>query len=283
MSISRLCQTIVHDIKKYYRNCLNTIIISSRFITRPVVNSIVNHFAFLPPSRTTNELKALEFSQNHNYARENNNKISYLVSKPNVYSVTNKCILFSHGNASDILAMSPLCDYWANSVGIDCICYDYLGYGLSKEANESTSPSEEKCYKSIGMIIKELENKYDTIYLVGQSLGTGVVVDYCAKFDWTTQIILISPYKSLTRIVADSRLSNMIDSSFNTMEKINNLKCPVKIFHGDADDLISITHGKEIYDNLSDKTLTPTWLRGVGHNDILGAISLYEIKEVLNQ
>lgn len=118
--------------------------------------------------------------------------------------------------------------------------------------------------------------------MVGQSLGTGVCVDYCAKTGWVDPVILISPYKSLVRVIADSCISTAVDSSFNTIEKIPDLKCPVKILHGEQDTLINVSHGREIYDKLSDKTFDPVWFPTAGHNNILERITFEHIGTVFS-
>jgi hypothetical protein len=148
--------------------------------------------------------------------------------------------------------MKDLCHYWSNLFGLDCVCYDYVGYGLSKCANniDIVYPTEDGCYRSIEIMMDVLNKKYDKIFLVGQSLGTGVCVDYCSKTDWIDPIILISPYKSLVRVMADSCLSSTIDSSFNILDKVPKLKCPVKIIHGKNDKLICVEHGVEILNKI---------------------------------
>ena len=53
-------------------------------------------------------------------------------------------------------------------------------------------------------------------------------------------------------------------------------------FHGEADELINISHGKTIHEKLGNRALKPSWLIGIGHNDILGEIDLMEVAEVIN-
>lgn len=260
---------------------------SLRYSASPIVNRLVNNYAFLPPDRPSRVLHELMIDPTHDFVSNNKYTISFLTSKPKFYK-SNRCILFSHGNASDVLSMNAFCNYWANMFGMDCICYDYLGYGLSKKINTaknkiySTTPSEDGCYISLKIMMDHLKTKYDVIYMIGQSLGTGVCVDYCAKYKWETPIVLVSPYKSIARVIADTQITSIIDSSFNTYEKINRLKCPVKIFHGESDTIIHISHGKEIYDALPDKTFQPVWLKNIGHNDILeniAAVWLFDVFE----
>src|SRR5258705_194298 len=75
------------------------------------------------------------------------------------------------------------------------------------------------------------------IILIGQSLGTGIVIDYVSKNKWDSPIILISPYKSIISVVCDSSIVKPIDK-FQSLKKIKSITCPVKIFHGKEDKTI---------------------------------------------
>lgn len=62
------------------------------------------------------------------------------------------------------------------------VSYDYIGYGMSEG-----EPSEENCLKSLSLVV-DYYNNYKEL-LIGQSLGTGVVVDYVSTNEWTLPII----------------------------------------------------------------------------------------------
>lgn len=258
---------------------VDTTIGSTRLVSKPAVNKVINSLAFQPPDKDSRRLAKLSYQKNHNYVWKDDYAISHATFRGRLDN--KKVILFSHGNASDVLASYRYCEFLANIYGIDCVCYDYVGYGLSTKEGV-TNPTEEGCYESIKIMVEYLREKYDTIYLMGQSLGTGVCIDYCSKNEWSTPVILISPYKSLVRVMFDSSLSSGLDTSFNTYEKLPNVTCPVKIIHGDADTLINISHGKKLYEKLNNKTLEPYWVIGAGHNDILEYIKYEHLADVFN-
>ena len=191
-----------------------------------------------------------------------------------------KHIILSSGNGSDILCMIDYGQYLANNLNVGVILYDYPGYGHS-----SGSPSETNCYEAITSVVKYVTTTLHVleknITLIGQSLGTGITIDYVSKNNWKYPIILISPYKSIISVVYDSSIVKPIDK-FKTLSKLDNVNCLVKIFHGEADELINISHGKTIYEKLGSRALQPSWLVGVGHNDILHSIDLMEVAEVIN-
>ena len=57
------------------------------------------------------------------------------------------CILFSHGNAEDLSMIYPWFKDVAIKLGVNVCCYDYTGYGLSKDAHDGPSgPGEQHCF-----------------------------------------------------------------------------------------------------------------------------------------
>lgn len=52
-------------------------------------------------------------------------------------------------------------------------------------------------------IIAYYKTHTENILLVDQSLGICVVIDYISKNKWTKPVILISPYKSILKIITD--------------------------------------------------------------------------------
>jgi hypothetical protein len=105
---------------------------------------------------------------------------------------------------------------------MDVITYDYLGYGLSSKSDATVYPSESGCYKSLQIVTDHFKERYDEIYQITQSIGTGVCVDHCANNEWTESIALIPPYKSLARVVTETSLVGAIDSSSTRTKRYRN-------------------------------------------------------------
>lgn len=209
------------------------------------------------------------------------NKVSAVYIVPEKNTSPKKYIVFSHGNGSDILTMFSYLMDLSDKLDVGIFAYDYLGYGQSEKIN----PSEQGCYNSLEATIDYLLYRWkmdpNNIYMVGHSLGTGVVVEYISNYNWNTPVILISPFKSICKIVTNIPCIGMIDK-FETQKKLKNVTCPVKIFHGYDDEVINISHAMDIYKNLKNKTFEPVWFDDVGHNDILDVITTEHYLEVLN-
>jgi pimeloyl-ACP methyl ester carboxylesterase len=234
------------------------------------IDNTVTELLFHPPNTektSIEELNELPGTKVFSVVDKNNNSISVIeVSKHYPLSREDIVIIFSHGNASDIYTFyKQLCNYSRN-LNVLMVCYDYPGYGLS-----TGNLSEENCYGSIESVINYYSKKINkkNIILVGQSLGTGVTVNYAHDNNWEHPIVLISPYKSIGRVLVDSVMveSSFRHNMFKNYSKIEKLVCPVKIIHGTNDEVIPIDHGKHLY-KLLKHPIVPSWKEGYGHNDI---------------
>jgi abhydrolase domain-containing protein 17 len=247
------------------------------------IDDTIEQKIFHPPMRNDSDFGDLNSKQTTllEYYTKKEQKISAIRIMPEGNTHPEKYIVYSHGNGCDILDANSFCKNLANNLNVGVICYDYIGYGLS----EKISPSEQGCYDSIeatiDFMIYKLEINPKRIYLMGQSLGTGITIDYISKHDWITPVILISPYKSICKVVVNTSIISPIDK-FKSQKKLVNIKCPIKIFHGVADEIIGINHGIAMYNSLQNKTFAPVWFEGIGHNDILDSITHDYYLEVLN-
>lgn len=222
------------------------------------IDRTVTKQIFLPPTMSSAEYKLIPELF---YI----NGIATMELKPKTYR-TDRIIIYSQGNASDIYyAREELLGY-ANTFGCPVVSYNYPGYGLCKE-----TPSEERCYDALHSVVEHYKKHYDPskILLIGRSLGTGVVVDYAFKTNWNSPIVLISPYKSIGRIVFDVGFVDSVfrHNMFRSYDKIDKLNCPVRIIHGGKDTLIDISHGKALHSRLR-HPLNPVWKENCDHNNI---------------
>lgn len=245
------------------------------------VDDRIEQMIYYPPAIPPSNFNSLnnERSEFFTLTTISNNQIGVVIVHPKNINST-KYLVFSHGNGSDIYTMYDYFVCLSNMLQVNVVGYDYVGYGISRNVR----PSETGCYESMECIMNYLLNNRKisprNIYLMGQSLGTGVVVDYIAKHDWRNPVILISPYKSICRVVSDTSCIKPIDK-FTSLDKLKKVNCPIKVFHGMNDEVINVAHGVAIYHNLNNKKFPPVWFTNTGHNDILHKISREELMEVL--
>ena len=160
-----------------------------------------------------------------------------------------KYAVYCYGNASSIIDMLRLgCEY-SRTNKITIILFDYPGYGISKG-----SPSEKNNIDALNSVLKN----FNSVQLIGESLGTGVVLSYVGKFgsDKILSIRLVSPFTSLLRVIS----SNMIVEMFYDVtgschyRNYNNIamvphKIPVYIYSLIQDELIPPIHGKILHES----------------------------------
>jgi pimeloyl-ACP methyl ester carboxylesterase len=278
------------------------------------IHDTASNLIFQPPTNTKKLIKSLNNCERCNiFNIESKNKHKICVGEfwpKNPNSNVNKIVIFSHGNASDIYTFSEYLQWFSDTFNVVTICYDYIGYGITvNKDGHRDQPSEKGCRESIETVVyyylanasykyycqnkvlikkSQIANyepkiKPNNIILIGQSLGTGVVIDYASIYNWTSPIILISPYKSIPRVILDSSISDcsFAHNTFKSNQKISKLHGPVKCIHGAADELISAKHSSDLYNQLVNKMFSPLFIENAGHNDILDMIPNNHIEEVL--
>jgi hypothetical protein len=87
----------------------------------------------------------------------NDDKVCFCIIYPKIAKIIKKYVIWSYGNACDMLSMKEYAVNFANKYEIAIILYDYIGYGLSRNQNLSKhnkkNPSEQNCYDSLSSVI----------------------------------------------------------------------------------------------------------------------------------
>lgn len=265
------------------------------------VESKMNELIFKPPNREYFNSQLNNKSEKPHYIKifeckdESSNtdqqiNLSYFVIHPVDRNRSyNPYILWSHGNGSDLMELYPIIKnlHTRLSGQIGIIVYDYEGYGLS-----SGQSREINCYRNLDMMIEfcktRLNIPLDRLFLLGHSLGTGVVINYVSKItEWKTPIILLSPYKSISRVLVDPHWTDILTNfivncidRFKSIDKIENITCPIVIYHGMRDTLIDYHHSIELRKKNKTRT-TLILIKRAGHNDILNHIDPKEIWNIV--
>ncbi|GAV59071.1 Abhydrolase_5 domain-containing protein [Cephalotus follicularis] len=238
-------------------------------------SSMAAKFAFFPPNppsysvsvdKTTGKMRISEVDEREDVdvdvlklsTKKGNDIVALYVKNPSA-SLT---VLYSHGNAADIGQMYHVFTELSVRLNVNLMGYDYSGYGHS-----TGKPSEQDTYADIEAAYKCLEETYgvkeEDIILYGQSIGSGPAIEIGTRLPYLRAIILHSPILSGLRVMYPMKKTFWFDI-YKNIDKISLVDCPVLVIHGTEDEIVDVSHGKQLWELCKEK-YEPLWLRGGNH------------------
>lgn len=178
-------------------------------------------------------------------------------------------IVFFHGNAEDYrFYLSLAHDY--TTAGYGFLLAEYRGYG----GNPGT-PSEQGLYEDARAYIDALyereEVAYENMALMGFSLGSGVAVQMATEYEAIRALILQSFYNALSEVAKRQYwmfpVEWVMHDQYRNMDKIDNVKMPVLMVHGERDSIIPVYLAQALY-AAAPEPKTFIRLPHARHNDI---------------
>lgn len=183
-------------------------------------------------------------------------------------------VLYFHGNgevASDHDGIAP----FYHRAGVNLFVADFRGYGQSGGSPSfaglvgDAHPVAERFH-----VLLDEQGFLSTRFLMGRSLGSHPALELAANSPERFRgLIIESGAASLRRLVdwvgggsAGKEAAELVSSH---QRKIESIRLPALILHGEYDELIPVEHAVELHDSLrvDDKELVI--IPGAGHNDIL--------------
>lgn len=146
-------------------------------------------------------------------------------------------VFYLHGNGSSNRSWGEIADEFLSN-HYDLFLIDYRGYGKSQGKIESEKQFMNDVTQAFDYI-KELY-KARKIIIIGYSMGTGPAT-YLASIRNPKLLILQAPYYNmpdLARKYVPLVPSFIVRYKFETDKYIQQVKCPIVIFHGDEDEII---------------------------------------------
>ena len=174
--------------------------------------------------------------------------------------------LFLHGNAGNV---THRIDHALAIVqaGSSVLVLDYRGYGKS-----SGVPSECGVFRDADAAYGWLTAsgvRGERIILHGESLGSAVAVELATRRSCAA-LVLESPFTSLADMANTvvPFIGGAFVRGFDTRTRIKNVRVPVLVIHGEADEVVPAAQGKMVFAEANEpKTL---WMvQRAGHNDLL--------------
>jgi fermentation-respiration switch protein FrsA (DUF1100 family) len=196
-------------------------------------------------------------------------------------------LVWFHGNAGNMGDRVENIKLLHDHVNVNIFIFDYRGYGRSEGR-----PSEEGAYldgeAALDLVKKKTGNAgaRKTI-LFGRSLGAAIATEMATRFE-NEGLILESPFISvaeMARVVFPFLpIGPLLRTRFDAREKIQKIKVPLLVLHGDRDDVVPYEHGKRVFEAAPEPKKFFT-IPGATHNDtyvIGGERYFQQLKEFIN-
>lgn len=180
------------------------------------------------------------------FDQKNINNLYFEVDKPK------GVVYFLHGNSGNLSTWGNIADFYLDN-NYNVFITDYRGYGKS----EGKIFSQEQLFRDAQLGYDYLKKYFDEsqIIVVGYSIGTGIA-SYLASTNNPKILILQAPYFNL-REEMNSRMpflpEFLLKYPLENNTYIPAIKCPVYIFHGTKDQVISYTHSYKLKNLLKEK------------------------------
>jgi len=178
-----------------------------------------------------------------------------------------KIVVYFHGNAGNLYHRIKEGTAIYN-MGYDLVISGYRGYGRS-----TGEPSEEGIYTDgrtvLNYVTGALNYTPEKIYIYGRSLGTTVAVEISQNIKFGG-VILVTPFTSAADFIKtkySNAFSGIGKKHFQSIEKIANLKSPILVIHGTADEIVPYELGVRLYDAYPGKKQFIS-IPGGGHNNL---------------
>jgi uncharacterized protein len=159
-------------------------------------------------------------------------------------------IIYYHGNSGNLSRWGKEVQFFVK-LNYDVVVMDYRGYGKSV-GNRSM-----KILLDDAQLFYDYGKEYypeDKITLYGRSLGTGIVT-HVASNNKPKQLILETPYYDFKSIVQRFYpifpVGLSLKYNFKTNVYIQNVQCPIYIFHGTSDDIVPYESGKKLHESVT--------------------------------
>ena len=177
-------------------------------------------------------------------------------------------MLVCHGNGGNVGDRLPFAAL-LTAAGFDLVLFDYRGYGRS-----SGRPSEQGTYRDARAALACLRAQSGVdpsrVLLLGESLGGAVALELALAHP-PAGLVLLSAFTSvraLARLHYPYIPATVVPDAYPSLRRIDDLRSPLLVLHGEGDEIVPLSHARELYDAAPEPKRIATF-PGVGHADIV--------------
>ena len=189
-------------------------------------------------------------------------------------------LLWFHGNAGNISHRLENIKMLYDRVHINIFIFDYRQYGKSEG-----KVSEQGTYIDARAALVYLKSRKDInherIIIFGRSIGSAVAVDLAVKGKCCA-LILETPFTSMKDLAKYLYpflpIGYILQTKYDSISKIRDIKVPTLIMHGDKDELVPIEQGRKLYETANEPKEFYT-IPGATHNDtyVVGGEEYFDV------
>jgi len=185
-------------------------------------------------------------------------------------------ILLFHGNGEIASDYDDISQFYAQ-MEISLFVVDYRGYGKSDGTPTSSTLLSDAMatYRAVHDVLPKYGLNDSRLFIMGRSLGSAAAMEIASRAgDKVSGLIIESGFAytfPLIERLGGPSLPNMSekDDGFNNVGKMELVKVPTLIIHGEADVLIPVADGKALLDHCKSSKKRFVAIPKAGHNDLL--------------
>ncbi len=181
---------------------------------------------------------------------------------PDVPLSARKLVLYSHGNAEDLMSCTQFLRELSDKVGMDVVTWDYSGYGVNPI--DKFERSVEGINLSLKTILDDLLRrgyKLENILFWGYSLGSGPSTLLAAALSKRNEkflgLILFGAYSSILDVVREKthpKVAELFTERWNNRDAISDVRAPILLMHGQSDGMIPAKHSETLKQASGDRS-----------------------------
>lgn len=175
-------------------------------------------------------------------------------------------VFYLHGNAGNLVSWTRNIAFY-RQLGFDLFMLDYRGFGKSSGRIASEAQLHADVRAAWARVAPAYAGK--PVVILGRSLGSGLATRLAADAP-PALLVLVTPYTSVERLATEQFPlvpAALLKYPLHTDRLIGEVKSPILIAHGDADELIPFDHARQLA-AASGERATLLRVDGARHGDI---------------
>lgn len=165
---------------------------------------------------------------------------------------TAPALLYLHGARWNLTGSVTRIPRW-NRMGFSVLAIDYRGFGRSVTADKS-APTERTSEEDALAAYERLAELAPGArrFIFGHSLGGSIATHLAVKRPDAAGLILEGAFTNIPAMIKETKwgflpVSFLVTQRFDTLDKIDDVKMPVLIAHGTADDIVPFSMGEQLF------------------------------------